>query len=132
MSDVLADTSVWMRRAQPDVAADLADVLVADRILMTTVIELELLRTARNADELGRLVLEYSALRRVPVSTAIEARAVEVQGMLAWRGYHRAASPVDLMAAAAAEEAGAEVWHSDLHFELIADVTGQPMRKVGT
>jgi predicted nucleic acid-binding protein len=91
-----------MRRAQPEVAADLAAVLVADRILMTTVIELELLRTARNADELGRLVLEYSALRRVPVSTAIEARAVEVQGMLAWRGYHRAASPVDLMAAAAA------------------------------
>ena len=131
MSDVLADTSVWMRRAQPEVAADLADVLESGRILMTTVIELELLRTARNADELGRLAREYSALRRVPVSSSIEARAVEVQGILARRGYHRAASPVDLMAAAAAEDAEAELWHCDRHFELIADVTGQPVRKVG-
>jgi len=131
VSDVLADTSVWMRRGQLEVAADLGDALEAGRVLMTTVIELELLRTARNADELGRLVLEYSVLRRVPVSTAIETRAVEVQGMLAWRGYHRAASPVDLMAAAAAEDAGAELWHCDRHFELIAEVTGQPMRRVG-
>jgi predicted nucleic acid-binding protein len=106
--------------------------LTADRVLMTTVIELELLRVARNADALGRLGREYGILRRVPMTSAVEARAVEILGMLAWRGYHRGPSPVDLMAAAAAESAGAELWHCDRHFELIADVTGQPMRRVGT
>jgi predicted nucleic acid-binding protein len=132
VSDVLADTSVWMRRGQDDVAVELAEALTADRVLMTTVIELELLRVARNADALGRLGREYGILRRVPMTSAVEARAVEILGMLAWRGYHRGPSPVDLMAAAAAESAGAELWHCDRHFELIADVTGQPMRRVGT
>jgi len=28
--------------------------------------------------------------------------------------------------------ADAELWHCDRHFELIAEVTGQPMRRVGT
>ena len=50
---------------------------------------------------------------------------------LAERGYHRGPSVTDLLAAAAAEHAEAEVWHCDRHFELIAGVTGQPIRKVG-
>lgn len=132
MSDVLADTSVWMRRDHDDVAVELATALESDRVLMTTVIELELLRAAKSADALDILAREYGILRRIPGSTAIEARAVEVLGKLAWRGYHRGPSPVDLMAAAAAEDAGAVLWHCDRHFELIAEVTGQPMRRVGT
>ena len=131
MSDVLADTSVWMRRDNDDVALALATALESDRVVMTTVIELELLRAARSADALGGLAREYGILRRISVSTAIEARALEVLGKLAWRGYHRGPSPVDLMAAAAAEDAGAELWHCDRHFELIGEVTGQPMRRVG-
>lgn len=131
MSDVLADTSVWMRRGDDHVAVELATALESNRVVMTTVIELELLRAARNADALGGLAREYGILRRIPVSTVIEARALEVLGMLAWRGYHRGPSPVDLMAAAAAESAGVELWHCDRHFELIAEVTGQPVRRVG-
>jgi predicted nucleic acid-binding protein len=131
VSDVLADTSVWMRRGDADVAVELAEALESNRVVMTTVIELELLRAARSADALGGLAREYGVLRRIPVSTSIEARAVEVLGKLAWRGYHCGPSPVDLMAAAAAEDAGAELWHCDRHFELIAEVTAQPMRRVG-
>ena len=120
-----------MRRGDADVAVELAEALESNRVVMTTVIELELLRAARSAHALGGLAREYGVLRRIPVSTSIEARAVEVLGELAWRGYHRGPSPVDLMAAAAAEDAGAELWHCDRRFELIAEVTAQPMRRVG-
>lgn len=92
VSDVIADTSVWMRRAHDHVARELGEALEADRLLTTTVIELELLRSARSADVLGQLAREYGVLRRIPVSDAIEERAVEVQGMLAWRGGHRGPS----------------------------------------
>jgi len=121
-----------MRREHDEVAVELGEALDADRVLMTTVIELELLRAARNAVSLGQLAREYGVLRRIRLSDAMEARAVEILGMLAWRGYHRGPSPVDLMAAAAAEGAGAELWHCDRHFELIAEVTGQPVRRVGS
>lgn len=121
-----------MRCGGDDVALELGEALDADRVLMTTVIELELLRAARNAGALGQLAREYGVLRRIPASDAMEARAVEVLGMLAWRGYHRGPSPVDLMAAAAAESADAELWHCDRHFELIAEVTGQSVRRIGS
>lgn len=131
MSPVLADTSVWLRRGQPDVADAIAGAIEADEMLVTTAVELELLRTAQSAAELVVLQSEYAALRRIGLGTAVEQRAVDVQRALSWRGYHRGPSPVDLLAAAAAEAAEAELWHCDRHFELIAEVTGQPIRRVG-
>lgn len=132
MSPVLADTSVWLRRAQPVVAGELADAIDADEMMVTSAVELELLRTAQSASELTLLQREYASLRRIALGEAIEQRALDVQRALSWRGYHRGPSPVDLLAAAAAESAGAELWHCDRHFELIAEVTGQPIRRVGT
>jgi predicted nucleic acid-binding protein len=131
VSPVLADTSVWLRRAQPDVADAIADAVDADEMMVTTAVELELLRTAQSAAELVLLRREHESLRRAPLGEAVEQRAKDVQRALSWRGYHRGPSPVDLLAAAAAEAAGAELWHCDKHFELIADVTGQPIRKLG-
>lgn len=120
-----------MRRSQPDVMGPLEAAVEAGVILMTSAIELELLRIARDADELGELAFEYGALQRIPLDGAIERRSLDVQAALARRGYHRGPSPVDLLAAAAAEHAGAELWHCDKHFALIAGVTGQPVRKLG-
>jgi predicted nucleic acid-binding protein len=57
-----------------------------------------------------------------PVS---ERRAVEVQGILARRGHHRAPSVPDLLIAAIAETAGLTILHVDKVFELIAELTGQ-------
>ncbi len=68
-----------------------------------------------------------------PVENAtppIEARAVAVQGVLARRGQHRAPSVPDLLIAAAAELAGLTVLHLDKDFELIAEVTGQPVERL--
>jgi predicted nucleic acid-binding protein len=61
---------------------------------------------------------------------AIEARALEVQGILAERGQHRAPSIPDLLIAAVAELAQLIVLHVDKDFELIAELTGQPVERL--
>jgi hypothetical protein len=52
-------------------------------------------------------------------------RAREVQTLMAQRGMHRAAGPVDLLIAAVAEQYRATILHYDADFEHIASVTGQ-------
>ena len=61
---------------------------------------------------------------------AIEDRAVEVQQALADVGHHRAASIPDLLIAATAELSGLTVLHVDKDFELIAGITGQPVKRL--
>lgn len=56
-----------------------------------------------------------------------EDRASEVQLLLADRGHHRAASIPDLLIAAVAELGGLVILHHDHDFELIANVTSQPL-----
>lgn len=131
MTAVLADTSVWIRERRSDVAVRLAETVAENRAMMTTPIALELLRSAHDASLAHATQRRLSALQWIRISTPIERRANEVLLALTWRGYHRGPSPVDLLAAAAAESVGAELWHCDRHFELIAEVTGQPMRRVG-
>ncbi len=53
-------------------------------------------------------------------------RAVQVAAMLARMGQHRAAKPVDLVIAAAAEAAGLSVLHYDGDYDRIAAATNQP------
>ena len=132
MTSVLFDTSVWLREQQSDVAAALASTVEENRASMTTPIALELLRAAQDASVARATKRRLEALRWIRITDTIERRAQEVLLALAWRGYHRGPSPVDLLAAAAAESVDAELWHCDRHFELIAEVTGQPMRRVGT
>lgn len=54
----------------------------------------------------------------------------DVQQLLADRGQHRAPSIPDLLIAAAAELATLTVLHVDKDFELIAEVTGQPVERL--
>jgi len=54
-------------------------------------------------------------------------RAVAVQDALAEHGQQRGARIADLLIAAAAEATGLVVLHYDHYFELIADVTAQPI-----
>jgi predicted nucleic acid-binding protein len=128
---VLPDTSVWQRRSQRAVAHAFAAALERDVVVIVDPVELELLRSAFGARDHEELRQEFGELRRIPLTAEIGQRALDVQGALARRGYHPGPSVTDLLAAAAAEQAGAELWHCDRHFELIADVTGQPIRKVG-
>jgi predicted nucleic acid-binding protein len=131
LSLVVADTSTWVRASQPAVAAELARAASRNELATLLPLTLELLVAARDAAELRQKARRYDALHQIDVTPAVGRRARAVQADLAWRGYHRGPSPVDLIAAAAAELAGAELWHCDRHFDLIGSVTGQPMRRVG-
>jgi predicted nucleic acid-binding protein len=60
----------------------------------------------------------------------IEDRSVEVQSLLAERGQHRAPSIPDLLIAATAELADLTLLHLDKDFDLIAELTGQPVERL--
>ena len=72
---------------------------------------------------LSAMPVEYS-------TPAIEDRAIDVQGQLAERGQHRAPSIPDLLIAATAEISNRIVLHLDRDFELIAQLTGQPLERL--
>jgi predicted nucleic acid-binding protein len=57
-------------------------------------------------------------------------RADEVQQALTERGRHRSAGPVDLLIAATAEQERLIMLTDDRDFEVVASVTGQPVRRV--
>jgi predicted nucleic acid-binding protein len=123
----LVDNSALGRlRTKPPVAARLEPLILQGLLASCSVVDLEQLFSARSGDE-------HSALRtnlllrfvRVPIDQATFDRAIEVQGLLADRGQHRAAGIPDLVVAAAAEGAELTVLHYDADFELIATVTGQ-------
>jgi predicted nucleic acid-binding protein len=128
---ILPDTSVWARSAQPAVAAELGDAIDEERVAIVLPVALELLSSARDPADLALRAEGYDALQTIEITPSIEQRAREIQVGLAGRGYHRGPSPTDLIAAAAAESVDAELWHCDRHFDLIGEVTGQPIRRVG-
>lgn len=64
------------------------------------------------------------------ITPAVERRAVEVQGVLAGQGHHRAPSVPDLLIAAVGEVNGLTVLHQDKDFDVIAGVTGQPLERI--
>lgn len=131
MNLVLADTSVWARIRQPEVGRQIGRAIRRNDLVTILPLTLELLRSARDVEELRIHARRYAALREIDLTPELGRRALEVQLSLAERGYHRGPSPVDLLTAAAAESVGAELWHCDRHFELIVDVTGQPHRRLG-
>lgn len=61
------------------------------------------------------------------LTPAMEDRAFEIQMLLADRGQHRAPSIPDLLIAAMAEKLGLTVLAVDNDFDLIAEITGQPV-----
>jgi len=71
-----------------------------------------------------------SLMPREHASPQAENRALDVQGILAQRGHHRAPSVPDLLIAAIAESADLTVLHVDKDFELITEVTGQPLERL--
>jgi predicted nucleic acid-binding protein len=127
----LADTSAWTNRLLQDtVRADFDARLMAGDIATCPPVKLELLWTARNATEFDRLAALADGLPHIDVDAPVWDRAVLVWRELVQRGRHRQVPRNDLVVAAAAELAGVPVCHYDRHFEVIAEVTGQPMRAI--
>jgi predicted nucleic acid-binding protein len=65
----------------------------------------------------------------VPMSDVAWERADEVQQALTERGQYRSAGPVDLLIAATAEHQRLILLTDDEDFEVVASVTGQPVRR---
>jgi predicted nucleic acid-binding protein len=123
----LVDNSVLTRTAKAPVAARIEPMILSGMLATCSMTDLEQLFSARNGEE-HRARRDDLALRflRVPLDQLAFDRAVEVQGLLADKAQHRAASIPDLIVAAAAERAELTVLHYDADFDLIATVTGQP------
>jgi predicted nucleic acid-binding protein len=130
----LVDKSALVRLAASTDAQAWADRIQRGLVRIATVTLLEVGYSARDARSL-RAGLEEPPIAAMPVeysTPAAEDRVVEVLGLLADRGLHRAPSVPDLIIAAIAEIAGLVVLHDDKDFELIASVTGQDVERLAT
>jgi len=130
----LIDKSALVRLAASPDAGEWAGRIERGLVRITTVTRLETGYSARSGPDL-RAGLQRPPLSSMPVeylTPAIEDRAVEVLTLLADRGQHRAPAIPDLIIAATAEVAGLTVLHVDKDFEIIAQITGQPMERLTT
>jgi predicted nucleic acid-binding protein len=121
----LAGNSVWARLTQPAVRAAVAPRVDRGLIGTCSIIDLEILYSARTGSEHDHFRAQRTAFEYFPMTDEIAQRAVEVQGLLAHRAQHRSVSIPDLLIAATAERYGLTVLHYDGDYERIAAITGQ-------
>lgn len=113
-------------------AAGWADRIERGLVRICTVTRLEVGFSARSAAD-HRALLGEPPIASMPVeylTPKIEDRAAEVQSALAERGQHRAPAIPDLLIAATAELSELTVLHLDKDFDLIAQLTGQPVERL--
>ncbi len=132
MTTWLVDKSAIARISLSPDAAEWTSRAERGLLAISTITRLEIGYSARSGDDLQQqltspplsvLVLDY-------LTPAMESRALEVQMILAERGMHRAPSIPDLLIAAAAEIGKRTLLHVDKDFELIAEVTRQPVERL--
>jgi predicted nucleic acid-binding protein len=121
----LVDTSVLKRLADPSVRAVVEPLASAGRLGRTSISDLEVGYSARNAKEWDRLQSALGAFEPVETTSEDVRRALQVQRHLASVSQRGRKIP-DLLIAAAAEAADLTVLHYDQDFDRIAKVTGQP------
>jgi predicted nucleic acid-binding protein len=130
----LIDKSALVRLADSPDAGQWAQRIERGLVRITTPTLLEVGYSVRTAAQ-ARSVFRTPPLSAMPVeylTPAIEDRALDVQVALAGRGKHRAPSIPDLIIAAVGEIVGLTVLHVDKDFELIAELTGQPVERLAT
>ena len=122
----VVDTSVWWRLSvlPPELLRPLRAATLDDRMLITPVVRMEILYSARTSAEYAAYDAELSALRMLRNDRAVADTARSALGELAGRsdGYHRVPTADALIAAAAAEHGAIAVLHKDGHFDRLAEV----------
>ena len=127
----LIATSGLFRILQDELRQAWAEELAAGVIAVCPVVELEFLYSARSlADRLEKKRLLRTVFGSVPMAERAFERAEAVQQLMTEVGKHRSAGPVDLLIAATAEQARLTVLCDDRDFDVVASVTGQPVRAV--
>lgn len=132
MTSWIVDKSAVVRLDLSEDASEWANRIHRGLVRITVMTRLELGYSARSGTQL-RSENDRPPLSTMPIeylTPAAENRAVEVQAVLADHGRHHAPSVPDLLVAAVAELAGLTVLHVDKDFDLIADVTGQPVERL--
>jgi predicted nucleic acid-binding protein len=127
----LADTSALARLHHPVVAAVLAPLIDAGMVATCGVIEFELGWATRSSAEFDQLRTDRdTGYEWLAVQDEDWRRAVDVQAAL-WRsGRMRAVGFPDLLVAAVAERERVTLLHYDGDYDLIAQVTTQPVQWV--
>jgi predicted nucleic acid-binding protein len=129
----LADTSAWTNRHKdPTVSADFESRLVEGQIATCAIVKMELLWETRDGAGFRDRRTRLEALEEVPIDAAVWQRALDVFQQLAANAplHHRQVKLPDLLVAAAAELDGIAVCHYDRDFDVIAEVTAQPVRAI--
>jgi predicted nucleic acid-binding protein len=117
-------------RCVPELRRAFDDLVIDGRIATCDQVALELLYSTRDHAEFRGRRDQMSALPQCPIGVEQWTRALDVFEQLAALGplHHRQVKLPDLLIAAAAEAAGVEVLHHDRDYDVIAGVTGQPVR----
>lgn len=120
---ILVDKSAEVRWHEPTVARVLDPLLQSGALATCAIMDLEVLFSARDGREHTKLARARSGFAYLETNDATLCRAKELQGLLAKKGQHRAASIPDLIICAVAEDHGATVLHYDKDFDLVAAVS---------
>jgi predicted nucleic acid-binding protein len=112
---ILLDKSAWVRGG--------ADLLDYGELCMCAITRMEILYSARSADDYATLEGDLDAYRDLRIDHATIAAAESAQRELAVAGQHRVSLP-DLVIGACAQQHGADVLHVDRHFDAIAETFG--------
>jgi predicted nucleic acid-binding protein len=125
----LADTSALARLHRPAVAAALTPLIESGVVATCGVIEFELGWATRSSAEFDQVRIDRDAgYEWLAIYDEDWRRVLEVQASL-WRGGRiRAVGPPGLLVAAVAERERVTVLHYDGDYDLIAQITGQPMQ----
>jgi hypothetical protein len=123
---LLLDNSAWsllLSGAVPHVRVNVVvEMLDAGEIATCLPFLLEAGYSARSAEDHEQSMGRLGTLPSVSIDAEVEATARKAQRELARVGHHRL-SPIDLMIAACAHEAGAGVFHYDRDYDVIAERT---------
>jgi predicted nucleic acid-binding protein len=123
---LLLDNSAWSRLLSGRIPADRVEIVIErmeEQALATCLpFLLEACFSARSDADYRSMMAQLGRLPRIALMPSVEERALRAQRQLAAIGHHRL-SPVDLMIAACAEEAGGGVLHYDRDYDLIAEHT---------
>ncbi|MFZ1155055.1 MAG: PIN domain-containing protein [Solirubrobacteraceae bacterium] len=120
---LIADTSARVRTHEQSVREQWAAAVEADQIATCSIVTMEMLYSARDANGVAETEKIEASLRQIPVTASVQRAAIGAMRELAQHGAgaHRIPPP-NILIAAAAQEAGIGVLHYDRHYDRLTEV----------